>query len=210
MSSDQGQQVPPSRSGASFKDTILGLTWALTIVSIAAVLTRFYFRKRYKVPISSDDWSMLIAAVFQVVFQAFVTAACDAGLGNPLSVLKPEDILTTNRWSWISTPFSNVVSVVARISITILLVRIFGSTRRWYKWSMIALTGIVAVLGVTNIILIWAMCSPPEALWDKSIVGFKCLDSHIQQYLTLVLQGMALILSLLHIVRMDSADMITR
>ncbi|GAW22511.1 hypothetical protein ANO14919_120480 [Xylariales sp. No.14919] len=184
----EGQQMPPSLSGASFKDAILGLTWALTIVSIAAVLTRLYFRKKYKVPISSDDWSMLIATVFQIVFQAFVTAACDAGLGNPLVTLKPEDILTTNKWSWISTPFSNVVSVVARISITILLVRIFGSTRRWYRWSMIALTGIVAVLGVTNVILIWAMCRPPESLWDKSIVGFRCLDSHIQRYLTLVLQ----------------------
>jgi hypothetical protein len=56
---------------------------------------------------------------------------------------------------------------------------------------MIAVTGVVALLGVGNIILIWAMCSPPEALWDKSIKGAKCLDSHIQQYLTLVLQGLA-------------------
>lgn len=190
MSSGQGQQQPaaPASSGPGFRDAILGLTWTLTIISIVAVTIRFYFRKKYRIPLSSDDWLMLVAEVFQIIFQAFVTTACADGLGNPLATLMPTDILSTNRWAWISTPFSNVVSVIARISITILLIRIFG-TRRWYKWSMIILTGLVAVLGVTNIILIWAMCSPPEALWDKSIPGFKCLDSHIQQYLTLVLQG---------------------
>lgn len=190
MSSGQGQQQPaaPASSGPGFRDAILGLTWTLTIISIVAVTIRFYFRKKYRIPLSSDDWLMLVAEVFQIIFQAFVTTACADGLGNPLATLMPTDILSTNRWAWISTPFSNVVSVIARISITILLIRIFG-TRRWYKWSMIILTGLVAVLGVTNIILIWAMCSPPEALWDKSIPGFKCLDSHIQQYLTLVLQA---------------------
>ncbi|KAI2635281.1 hypothetical protein GGS21DRAFT_538996 [Xylaria nigripes] len=181
----------------SFEQAILGVSWSLTIVSLAAVATRFYLRKRFKIAISSDDWFMLLAEFFQWVYLATVTKSCMAGMGAPLSTLHNSDVTEANKWGYISTPFSNVVSVVARISITILLVRIFG-TRRWFTWSMIVTSGAITLLGAANIILIWSMCSPPEALWDKSIG--KCLDSRIQEYLTLTLQLLFSISDVLYVV----------
>lgn len=99
-----------------------------------------------------------------------------------------DQIIAAEKWAFLTTPFSNVVSILARISITILLIRIFGN-RKWFKWFLISFTAFQTVLGLLNIIVIWVQCTPVEAVWDFLVVGAKCWDKRIQQCLTLVLQG---------------------
>lgn len=167
---------------------ILAVSWLLTVLVMAAVGLRLYLRKSQKIMVASDDWIMLAATFFQIVYQIFLTICCVAGLGKAIANMTLDQIIAAEKWAFLTTPFSNVVSILARISITILLIRIFGN-RKWFKWFLISFTAFQTVLGLLNIIVIWVQCTPVEAVWDFLVVGAKCWDKRIQQYLTLVLQG---------------------
>lgn len=60
------------------------------------------------------------------------------------------------------------MSVLARISITILLIRIFGS-KQWLKWYLIIFTAISTVAILVYLINVYAQVSPIQGLWDYRI-----------------------------------------
>ncbi|KAI2601875.1 hypothetical protein GGR54DRAFT_634444 [Hypoxylon sp. NC1633] len=193
-----GAPVNPENPGAS--PAVVSVSWALTIVAMVTVFFRFYLRKKLKITLSWDDWIMLVAMVLQIGYQIAVSNAVAWGLGKATTDITVEQFVQMTRWSWswIATPFSNLVSVLARISITILLVRIFG-TRRWFRccvlllrhggrWFMILFTSVQTILGVFNTIIIWVQCKPVEGLWDFRLQNVQCWDRAIQQYVSLTLQ----------------------
>lgn len=69
------------------------------------------------------------------------------------------------KWIYISTVPGVCASIVARISITLLLISLFG-TKLWFKWWMISATSLVAVLGTLSVVFTWAQASPVEGLWN--------------------------------------------
>ena len=165
---------------------MFSVPWILSTLTTLAVGTRFYMQKKQAISLASDDWVMLGALVFQIGHQAILTIACSKGASKSIDPTMPvEDMVEMLRWSYFTQLMSFLVGVVARISITILLVRIFG-VRTWYKWFMITFTLFLSVIGLTNIIIIWFMARPVEALWDFRI-GTEYLDLRITEGLSTAL-----------------------
>jgi hypothetical protein len=59
-------------------------------------------------------------------------------------------------------------SIVSRISIAVLLVRIFG-IHVWLKWSLIVITSLQVVAAVVLTFTSWLQVRPVQGLWDPTI-----------------------------------------
>lgn len=80
-----------------------------------------------------------------------------------------------------------LASVIARISIAILLARLFG-IRRWFRWYVYTVTALQSFCECLLIIVVWAQCRPVEALWNPSI-PHKCWDPEIELAFAYLGQG---------------------
>lgn len=63
---------------------------------------------------------------------------------------------------------ATLASITARISASILLIRIFG-TKLWFKWYLIVLTSIQTVVGILALVLFATELTPIEAKWDPTV-----------------------------------------
>jgi hypothetical protein len=171
-----------------FGPGILGATWTLTIVAGLTVGLRLYTRAKITKLLSWDDWIMLVAMILQCFYLAFIHVSCTWGLGRPMQVMmmQLDKLSMVQKWSWISTTFGTSVSVLARISIAILLIRIFG-TKIWLKWFLIVFTTLTALNGVLAIIFSWADTKPVQAIWELTTPSERW-DPRISGYTAFSLQ----------------------
>ncbi|KAI0388678.1 hypothetical protein F5Y17DRAFT_451951 [Xylariaceae sp. FL0594] len=149
--------------------TTKALTWLFTSFAIVAVSLRFYLRRKFAGGTSVEDWIMALALALQVVYSAILTKACDSGLGMTFANLTWDKYLGLKYWTFVALPFTHAVSVLARISITILLIRIFGQSKPWFKWFLIVYTTIQAVFGIISIVLAIVDELPVEAHYDPNV-----------------------------------------
>lgn len=73
------------------------------------------------------------------------------------------------KYGYIAVPPHVLVSVLARLSITILLVRLFG-IHKWFKLSVTSLFCIVTVVSIVFIAITFSQVTPAQALWDPSVI----------------------------------------
>ncbi|KAJ3576532.1 hypothetical protein NPX13_g3667 [Xylaria arbuscula] len=157
--------VPTDKTGSQGIGPLsLGLSYTLAGIALFTVSARFIIKRRTQKSWSADDWIMLLALVIQIVFQATFHEITAWGGALPFDQLTPLQKQQVSKWGWISAIPSILVSCIARISITILLVRIFG-VRRWLKWYLILFTSLLSVLSLLSLIFLVAQCSPWYGLW---------------------------------------------
>lgn len=181
--------TPAASDSPGLGPAILGVTYALTLVAVIAVGARLHVRSRITKHLAAEDWLMLIAVILQVFYLGFIHAACAWGLGKPAPALLADlnAFIMVQKWSWISTTFATSVSVIARISIALLFVRIFG-TKLWFKYFFIVSTILITIDGILTIILSWVDVRPVEAIWNP-LIESRRWDPRISGYTAFSLQG---------------------
>ncbi|KAK8058463.1 hypothetical protein PG994_008911 [Apiospora phragmitis] len=132
MSSSTSTEPMAAKHDKGIRPFSLGITWVLTVIAITAVTARFIVRRYTTKSWSINDWIMAFAMSLQIAYQAIFTVMCNCGNGRPFDQLTPLQLQQVSKWGWISAAPSITVSFVACISITILLVRIFG-IHIWFK-----------------------------------------------------------------------------
>jgi len=78
-------------------------------------------------------------------------------------------------WEWFSVPPGLVSGIFGRVSICILLIRLFGGVHKWFKYYALILTGCGVIMSILICISIYASRNPIESLWDPFIpsTGWK-------------------------------------
>ncbi|KAI0975802.1 hypothetical protein F4678DRAFT_457154 [Xylaria arbuscula] len=183
---DFSHPVNPNDPGLG--PTTKALTWLFTGFAIIVVATRFYLRRKFVKFWALDDWIMLAALVLQIVYSALITKACDEGLGMTYVNLTLEKYKGLFMWTFIALPFTHAVSVLARVSITLMLIKIFGKSKPWFKLFLATYTSIQAIFGVISIILAIADMSPIESHWDPTVTPTRQLNPTVQQAIAETLQ----------------------
>ncbi|XDG04480.1 hypothetical protein ABKA04_004095 [Annulohypoxylon sp. FPYF3050] len=150
---------------------IMGVSWLFTLLCTSIVALRFYVRAKIHHAISSDDWFMLSAMACQIVFQVFTTEGFLSGLGKHAADLTPVEIIQSTKWKWLSVTPSIAVGVLARISIAILLGRLFCSAggKVWFRWYLIGFSIVQTIAGVLAMIIMYVQVSPVRGLWEVSL-----------------------------------------
>lgn len=80
-----------------------------------------------------------------------------------------------------------MVSIVARISIAVLLARIFY-VKTWFKNYLIYFTTLQSIVASLLIIFVWVQVSPIEGLWDP-LLPARRWNTSIQQNMAYTTQG---------------------
>ncbi|KAI9147228.1 Hydrolase ORFZ [Paramyrothecium foliicola] len=186
---DPSQMPPVDPNDQGLGPSIIGATWFLTLLAGICVGLRMYTRIKVTSQIWSDDWIMIVAMCLQFAYLGFLHNACAWGLGKPPQafMVAIDDFKQVQLWSWVAMTVGTAVSVIARISIAILLVRIF-SLKVWFKWFVIVFTTITAVNGIVSIILSWLYVTPVQAVWDPTIIPTSRWDPRVSGYTAFVLQ----------------------
>jgi hypothetical protein len=162
---------------------LLAVSWTMTGLATIIVALRFVIRKRF-VSWRADDWIMLAALVLQFGFDACLTVAVSWGFGMVLEDLTVRQLVELQKWEYITALVSATVSVMARISITVLLIRIFGSSRPWFRHFAFVLTTVTGFMGLVSAMLAWLEKFPVDALWDFSVTPYWHMDGRVNQYMT--------------------------
>ncbi|CAG9950389.1 unnamed protein product [Clonostachys rosea f. rosea IK726] len=149
----------------------MGLTWTLSILSLLAVAVRFWVRLTVTMIMYAEDWIMLFACLLNLAAQSLLTVAFHYGLGKHDQDLTFDQIVNTGKWIWMSYTPAILSSATARISIMILLVRIFGP-KHALKWLVIVTTTLSVAAVVAQIITVWNQMKPVEGLWNP-LAGAK-------------------------------------
>ncbi|KAI0479888.1 hypothetical protein F4859DRAFT_530031 [Xylaria cf. heliscus] len=171
-------------------DVIIGVSWTLTTICTLFVAFRLYQRSRPPTRLGWDDWIILLALVLShitpspsfylsTVISLQFTVAYHFGAGKHDEDLTLPQLIKVLMWFWISTTPALIVSIVARISASILLVRIFR-TVNWFKWFVIVFTTLQTIVGIVAIITIYTQASPIQALWDPAVKPTKKRDRRYQ------------------------------
>jgi hypothetical protein len=175
--------VDPDNPGLG--PALMGITWTFTSLSIIVIGTRFWVRVKVTKLVHIEDWLMLLAGIFNLVGQSLITKSFTWGLGKHDVDLRFDQIINMIKYVWISTTPGILSAITARISICILLVRIFGN-KTWLKWFLIVATVLQAASNIAVIIGIWAQVSPVEAVWNPTIIASRRSDPRLVEYLAYV------------------------
>ncbi|KAI1337315.1 hypothetical protein F5Y15DRAFT_158593 [Xylariaceae sp. FL0016] len=159
---------PENPNDPGRKNIILGVSWTLTAISCVFIVIRFLYRRRVPSRLGWDDWSIGVAGCLQLVHVSFVTTACHYGAGMHDEDLTLDQLVHVLKWFWITTTPAILVSIVARASAAILLIRIFGS-KTWLRWYFIIFTVFQIIGGIINIVFIWIQQTPIESVWNPLV-----------------------------------------
>ncbi|KAK7990066.1 hypothetical protein PG989_010381 [Apiospora arundinis] len=193
MSADAQMPVfPPPRNPNDLGrgPMLMGLTWTFTGLAVLTTLLRFYVRKRIGPHFAVDDWLMAAAAAFQLAAQILVSMSFKYGMGkHQYDLVIPDEIVPMGKLQWLSVLPGLTAGMLGRISICILLVRLFG-INRWFKHYAIILTAAGVVVNIVIMVILYASRTPVESLWNPFIPGAKSWDPRIVQDFMFVGQGL--------------------
>ncbi|EGE01167.1 hypothetical protein TEQG_00218 [Trichophyton equinum CBS 127.97] len=142
---------------------IMGLTWSSAVLATIAVGLRFYIRVELNNRPSLDDW---LIAIFNFVSQSFVTVGFTYGLGKHDANLQPYQIINILKWMWLANTPGLLVAITARLSIAMLLVRLFGKVHKWLKWFLVVVSGLCTVLTAIIIPCTFLQTTPVSGNWN--------------------------------------------
>ena len=125
--------------------------------------------------------------MLQIISQVFLALSVHYGFGKHIYLLSGDALSQILRTNWESQTPGILASVGARISIAVLLCRLFGS-KLWLRWYLYAATALQTTAECLLIIVIWAQCKPVSALWTLNKTR-NCWDPAIEKDIAFLGQG---------------------
>lgn len=187
MSSDSlnflGTPLVHDGPGVSIVD--IGVTWTFTFIAIVFVSLRFYLRAKFAGGISYDDWLMLASLVLLIACSACTTKSNLHGLGRSFESLTLEDYKISNYWFFLVGPLNCFISPLARTAIAVLLNRIFGQSKPWFRKYLIGWTIFMIIGSILSFSTYMARLTPIQAQWDPTIEYRVNLNALVEEYIAL-------------------------
>ncbi|RHZ74001.1 hypothetical protein CDV55_108803 [Aspergillus turcosus] len=162
--------------GTSRGQQALVVTGVLTGLSILIVAMRLYARIGLMKLRGREDYTIVVALVFSIVYFALVAAQVHFGLGihsDKLSDATLKQQLKVGAARLIPIPFYNASMAFSKFSILFQYMRIFPSRR--FRSACYAVMGIVAMYSTWAIVSGFVNCVPVAKFWDREIPG-SCLN----------------------------------
>lgn len=167
-------------TGPGSGPVILGINWTFTILGILAVGVRMWLR--HKTGYGLADWLMVLATAMMVVYEALLTESVIWGLGRKYESITLDDYKNLQYWQLLAQFFLNLQPVISRWSIAVFLIRIFGTSRPWFRYFLIVWVALMAVGAILANILTFTNKDPLEAHWDPTIESHNRFNPIIEYY----------------------------
>ncbi|KAH7323216.1 hypothetical protein B0I35DRAFT_450331 [Stachybotrys elegans] len=161
----------PNR-GPELRATLVAL---LTLATVSIVL-RTYVRGFLIRSFGFDDWCMLLAWIFFVLFVAFALTGIHYGTGRHHVDLEPENIRLAMKFWWFCYLWYASSLVFSKISIGHFLLRI--TIRKLDIWTIHGVMLTTVVTGVVFFFVTLFQCSPVDFFWTRQGNG-SCISNDV-------------------------------
>ncbi|KAL8782736.1 MAG: hypothetical protein Q9213_005160 [Squamulea squamosa] len=167
---------PPPPGGNQNRGEDIIIT-QFVLISIATILVslRLWVRSRLTRKIGWDDILITLALIITINGSAFNCKMVSEGFGRHLYYLKkiPNQIPRATFWHIIWQPTFFISVTLTRISICLLLLRIFCVNRRWRLclWGVAAL---ILAISIPSLIMVFTQCRPYGKSWDPLGIPGYC------------------------------------
>jgi hypothetical protein len=119
----------------------------------------------------------------------FASILVSHGDARHLYYLTPAEIVIVQKFTWIAQAFSIIALATAKISVSLLLLKIIGPMTVWRKrilWFNMVFFMLQCIVSVS---IIFGQCRPMRALWEP-VPGAHCLNPKVQENFTIAASGM--------------------
>ncbi|KAH7169286.1 hypothetical protein DER46DRAFT_624507 [Fusarium sp. MPI-SDFR-AT-0072] len=160
---------------------VIGAMWALASVAFLFVVLRAYTRIFVVKSFGIDDhvynlaFSTNIPRIFLLLDTIFTTVAVDYGVGQNMSDViqnNTSDLAPALIFEAVSQSFAIVGMSLAKWSLGLFLLRLVK--QQWHKVTIWLSMASLMCASITVCFVYWLQCSPPNYLWDRTILGGRC------------------------------------
>ncbi|KAF7535411.1 hypothetical protein G7054_g5385 [Neopestalotiopsis clavispora] len=148
----------------------------ITLATISCLL-RCYTRVFVVRAFGIDDWLMLVAVGFYVLYIASGLISAEHGGGRHQDTLSDADLSVAMRNWWLCYLWYDACMVFARLSIGIFFLRL--TVKRLHRYLMYLVMVSTVLFGLVFLGVAIGECTPPAYFWDKTIEGGWCVDTRI-------------------------------
>ncbi|KAL8933472.1 MAG: hypothetical protein Q9216_006349 [Gyalolechia sp. 2 TL-2023] len=146
------------------------VTSSLLALTIITVLFRLLARRRAKLHIGIDDWTLLVALA--LVFSTYIVGlvwVLFGGVGKHVAELSPSEVTVLLKCYLICWISYAATFAVTKVSILLLYVRIFPV--RSLRIACAIVGTLVIAVGIALFTIGFVQCRPFEYIWDKTLPG---------------------------------------
>ncbi|KAJ5894609.1 hypothetical protein N7495_006300 [Penicillium taxi] len=174
----------PAYGGRGPGDLSLGL--GLGSVATVFIILRVYVRLRVnKFGTAALLWT-LTAWIFTTISQSVATVAILHGLGNHIEIVEEHDNLRQYLLlTWITVFMFSIAIPLGKCAVCSFLIEMNGQGNPRIRLSLIVCGVVNVILSIPMLVIVWAHCSPPHALWDPTL-QYQCNTKMATDYLAFV------------------------
>ncbi|KAF2639675.1 hypothetical protein P280DRAFT_402157 [Massarina eburnea CBS 473.64] len=133
--------------------------------------------------VNIDDYCMCITWIAFIPLTVLVSIMCFEGGTRHLSYLaeEPEHLVYVTKLNWVAQPLAIFCLGSGKIAVALLELRLLNRASVWRRWSLHIASGWTAINTVIMIVLTFAQCENPAALWDRRLMETtRCWDPKVQ------------------------------
>ncbi|KAJ5397854.1 hypothetical protein N7509_005967 [Penicillium cosmopolitanum] len=151
----------------------LVVTAVLTGIAALIVGMRLFARLRLMKITGREDWSVLIALIFSIIYLSLVAAQYHYKMGTHSALLSSEMLQKQLKCLWAAIPMYNASLAFTKFSILLQYIRIFPA--RSFRLACYVVMAIVATYSSWAIVSGYVNCVPVAKFWNHDLPG-HCLN----------------------------------
>ncbi|KAJ4337031.1 hypothetical protein N0V95_008447 [Ascochyta clinopodiicola] len=159
-------------------------------LSFVSVVLRVYVRTRIVKAFGWDDFFMVFALLFNVMFATCAIGGIHYGTGRHMRDLSDEAILKAMRYWWYCYIAYCWAMITVKTSIGLFLLRV--TIKPLHRWIIYIAMGLTVLTGLVFFFVTLLQCAPLSYFWDKSQKGW-CIDVDVIIALTFLYSAVSVI-----------------
>ncbi|KAI0404065.1 hypothetical protein F4802DRAFT_263231 [Xylaria palmicola] len=163
----------------------------LLIVSVLTFSLRIYTRVVLVKAWGLDDWFMLFATIFFILYVSSSVTGVHYGTGRHYSDLSDENIEQAMMFWWFCYVWYCLAMIASKISIGVFLIRLTIS--RLHHYIIYVVMTLTVASGIVFFFVTLFQCHPVSFFWDKDIEGGTCIGGDIIAALTYLYSALSVI-----------------
>ncbi|KAF2631059.1 hypothetical protein BU25DRAFT_360897 [Macroventuria anomochaeta] len=164
-----------------------------TMVSLSfiSVVLRVYVRTRIVKAFGWDDFFMVWALLFHIMFATCAIGGIHYGTGRHMKDLSDEGVLKAMRYWWYCYIAYCWAMIAVKTSIGLFLLRV--TIKPIHRWIIYIVMGLTVLTGLVFFFVTLLQCAPLSYFWDKKSQTGWCVDADVIIALTFLYSAVSVI-----------------
>ncbi|KAH6614235.1 hypothetical protein C7974DRAFT_321456 [Boeremia exigua] len=153
---------------------LMAVCTTMVSLSVVSVALRVYVRTRLVKAFGWDDFFMVWALLFHIMFATCAIGGVQYGTGRHMKDLSDADILKAMRYWWLCYIAYCFACIAVKLSIGVFLLRI--TIRPLQRWIIYIVMGLTVLTGLVFFFVTLLQCTPISFFWDKMSQKGSCIN----------------------------------